>query len=214
MSRTIAIALAVFTAIASQTGAEEAWSLKGNVAETCCCQPACPCVFNSTPTLGHCEGNTLFEIEEGQYGDVAVDGIDVVMAYRFGEWVRLYVDEEATDAQVDAVAELLNQPTTFGEFFAGDAKLLSVEKADVTVKRTPTTIAFSVPDGASEMEVMAGPGGEPVRIENLSVPYFANGYTQYKTATVTHERDGVEFEYSGTNGATSHVEATGTIDRD
>lgn len=212
MTRIVTTALTLIACFAAQTAAEDTWSLEGDVAETCCCQPACPCVFNSAPTLGHCEGNTLFEIDEGHYGDVSVDGLDVVMAYRFGEWVRLYVDEQATDAQVDAVAQLLNQPTTFGEFFAGHAKLLSLEKADVTVKRTPTSIAFSVPDAASEMEVMAGPNGEPVRIQNLSVPYFVNGYTQHKTTTVTHERDGVGFEYSGTNGATSHVKASGKID--
>lgn len=197
--------------VSGQALAGQEWSLTGNLAETCCCQPACPCVFNSAPTLGHCEGNSLFEIEEGRYGDVSVDGLTALFTYRFGEWIRLYVDERATDEQMDAIARLLNQPNTFGGLFGG-VELRSVERADISVARTPTSIAFSVPDAKVEMEVLAGPDGTPVRIENLSIPWFVNGYEQYKTVALTHERDGESFEYSGTNGATSRVEASGTVE--
>lgn len=204
------VAIAAILAISCLASAEaEPWSLKGDWAESCCCQAACPCVFGSAPTKDHCEGSALFEIEEGNLGDVDVDGLSAVIAYRLGEWVRVYVDEEATDEQVDAVATLLNQPTTFGGFFAG-ADLESVEKADVMVERTGDTIAFSVPDSTVELEAMKGPNGEIVRVENLAIPWFANGYAQYVAKVTSHDRGDAQFSYEGTNGATSHVDASGT----
>lgn len=208
----IATCAALIFALAPLEISAEEWALKGDVAETCCCQAACPCVFNSAPTLGHCEGSTLFEIEEGNFGDVDVDGLNVVMTYRFGEWLRLYIDEHATDEQAAAVVNVLNQDTTFGSFFAGDAKLLSAEQTKVSVEKSKSRIRFSVPDSKVDMEVMEGQDGKPIRIENLTVPYFLNGYTQYTARTTSHQRGGTEFSYSGTNGATSHVDARGNTD--
>lgn len=214
MSRTLAAFLGIMASllISTETAAED-WALKGDLAESCCCQPACPCIFSSAPTLGHCEGSSLFEIEEGHYGDVRVDGLNVVFAYRFGEWVRLYVDETASDEQRAAVEKLLNQDSTFGAFFAGDAKVLSNESAQVSVKKTESTIEFSVPDSKVKLEAITGPNGEPARIENLSIPWFVNGYTQYRALTTKHKRGDAAFEYSGTNGATSHVDADGDTEK-
>jgi hypothetical protein len=189
----------------------EDWSLKGDWAESCCCQAACPCVFGSAPTKGHCEGSALFEIEEGHLGDIEVDGLSAVITYRIGEWLRVYVDQNASDEQAEAVATLMSQETTFGGLFA-DADLRSVEVADVTVEKSGDTIKFSVPEASVELEAMRGPNGEIVRVENLAIPWFANGYSQYIAKTTTYERGDDAFSYEGTNGATSRVEASGTID--
>ena len=49
----------------------------------------------------------MVEIKEGHYGDVRLDGISVVTTFRFGEWVKLYVSENATDEQAKAAAQLM-----------------------------------------------------------------------------------------------------------
>jgi len=76
-----------------------AWSVKADYTDTCSCQPTCPCFFGSAPTLGHCEGVTLVEIESGHYGDVRLDGVKVLALYRGGDWIKFYVTDIA-DAQV------------------------------------------------------------------------------------------------------------------
>jgi len=57
-------------------------AIKAGYTDSCSCQPSCPCLFGSAPTLGHCEGVTLVEIESGHYGDVQLDGINVLAVYR------------------------------------------------------------------------------------------------------------------------------------
>ena len=66
-------------------GAE--WSIKADYTDSCCCQPSCPCLFGSAPTLDHCEGITLVEIKNGHYRDVRLDGIHPVVLQR----VSLYL---------------------------------------------------------------------------------------------------------------------------
>ena len=60
------------------SAAGTAWSIKADYTDACSCAPSCPCLFGSGPTLGHCEGITLVEIESGHYGDVGLDGIKVL----------------------------------------------------------------------------------------------------------------------------------------
>lgn len=197
--------------MATQGNAEE-WAVKGEMAESCCCQRVCPCVFGDAPSLGHCEGSTLFEIDEGHFGEVRVDDINVVFAYNFGKWVRLYMDEKATPEQRKAVENIMSQDKTFGAFFAGDAKVLSNEGAKVNIKKTDSTIEFSTPDSDVKLEVVTGVNDQPVEIKNLSIPWFLHGYTQYNTLSTKHQRGDVKFEHTGTNGATSHIEAQGTTE--
>ena len=196
--------------LTTNVNAEVKWALKGDLAESCCCQAVCPCIVHSDPTLGHCEGSSLFQIKKGHYGDVKVDGINAVFSYRFGAWVRVYVDESATSEQADAVAKLLNQDSTFGTFFAGESKHLSTERTKVTVRKSAKIIEFSVPDAKVRLELTPGTDDKPITIKNLTIPWFLNGYTQYTATTTSHKRDGVEFKYTGTNGATSHIDAKGT----
>ena len=193
----------------SGTASAEEWALKGEWAESCCCAPACPCVFESAPTQGHCEGSALLEIQDGHYGKVEVDGLNVVMTYRIGEWLRLYIDEKASDAQVDAVRRLLEQEGTFGILFTAEKGVLSAEKSAIKVERTDSRIAFSVADSSVELEPMKGPNGKLIRIENLSIPWFVSGYHQYRAVTTRHKRDNSDFSYSGTNGATSIIDVRG-----
>ena len=80
------------------------------------------------------------EIESGHYGDVEIDGLSAVLTYRLGEWLRVYVDDKASDAQVDAVAAVLNQESTFGMFFGGEthyglASLSSLWRKSIRVER-------------------------------------------------------------------------------
>ena len=57
-----------------------AWSLTADYVETCNCDFGCPCNFNGFPTYGSCEALDLFSIRKGRYGEVALDGLDVILA--------------------------------------------------------------------------------------------------------------------------------------
>lgn len=207
--RTIILTIVLFTVgFLGASFAAPQWAIKADYAESCSCNPTCPCLFGSPSTLGKCEGNNLIEIKAGHYRGVRLDGVSVVSAFSLGKWLKVYVNEGATDEQVTAVLELLKQKETFGIIYGGNTEILTVEKAPISVARTATTVTFSVPDSTVEIEMMKGKGGQPIRIQNLPVP-FVNDHTQYKSVVNTHTSDGRTFKYSGTNGLTSTINVSG-----
>jgi len=208
----VVVLLAVTAASIVQPRADEestqsaAWAIKARYTDSCGCQPACPCLFGSPPTLGHCEGVTLIEIESGHYGDVRLDGIEVLSVYRGGDWIKFYVTDEADEAQTEAALALL---PTFEEFFAID-NVLEVKNVAISVERSAETMKISVPNTTVEIEMMKGNDGNPIKIENLPVPAYPAppflDLTQYRSVMLKHEAEDKQFEYSGTNGFTARID--------
>jgi hypothetical protein len=184
-----------------------AWSITAHYTDSCSCQPTCPCFFGSAPTLGHCEGITLVEIESGHYGDVRLDGVKVLAVYRGGDWIKFYVTDEATKVQTKAAVKLL---PTFEEFFASD-NVLEVKNVTISVERSAERMKISTLNTIAEIEIMKGADGKPIKIENLPAPDFPGppylDHTQYRSVILKHEADDKQFEYSGTNGFTARIEA-------
>lgn len=91
-----------------------AWRMKGQVLIACNCDYGCPCNVNAPPTHGDCEGGWTWQIEQGVYGDVKLDGLwaglyaDWPKAIHEGNGVAVYLlDERADEAQRSALGALL-----------------------------------------------------------------------------------------------------------
>lgn len=180
----------------------ESWRFEVDVVESCCCDPICPCMVGSKPTRGFCRGSRLVEITKGHHGDVVLDGVSFVLTFDLREWSKLYFAEETSDEQVAATKAVLEK--VWGSLVAD---VLETARVPLRVKRTESTVAFSVPASRVEIEVMRGADDRPIRVENLrSFP----GYTQYRSKTVSHRAKEEErsFEYSGTNGFTARFAAS------
>jgi hypothetical protein len=209
----LSLTLTLTAACTTQPRADEelpqntAWSVKADYTDTCNCQPTCPCLFGSAPTLGHCEGITLVEIESGHYGDVRLDGVKVLAVYRGGDWIKFYVTDEADKAQTEAAVKLL---PTFEDFFAIE-NVLEVKNVPISVERSAERMKISTPNTTAEIEIMKGKNGKPIKIENLPSPDFPAppllDHTQYRSVILKHEAEDKQFEYSGTNGFTARIEA-------
>src|SRR5213593_1475723 len=120
------VALALCIGIASTTlGAESKktqWKITGQLEEACTCNAACPCWFNSLPSKMNCGGGQVLFIENGNYGDVKLDGLAVgnfgqspdgkTMMCSFGNWnfSYVYIDEKA-DAKQRAVLQAIAMET-------------------------------------------------------------------------------------------------------
>ncbi len=179
------------------------WALQADIAESCSCDPACPCMFGSPMTNETCEGSRLYEIKKGEFGGVTLDGLKVIATFSVGKWVKYYVSEDATDEQLKAVPSLISNASP-----VFDVKVLSVEKGKISIERSPTRMKFAGPASSVEIEQMTGLDGNPVKIENLPFEDLVD-YVQYKSVKNTHESDDANFEYSGTNGFTSRVDKKG-----
>ena len=103
--------------------------LPGSYFEACNCDPACPCVFLSPPTSGDCTVLLAWHIDQGDFGEVNLDGLNTALAaYAPGhmlevKWkVALYVDERANQAQQDALTQIFSGQA--GGHLAGLAPLI------------------------------------------------------------------------------------------
>src|SRR4051812_43566896 len=117
---------AIFTAslllVASVSAAESArkpsWKISGQLEESCSCAAACPCWFDSLPTMSSCSGNQVLFIKRGHYGKVPLAGLAIAqfvespdgqtMMQSFGKWKYsyLYIDEKANAAQREALEQI------------------------------------------------------------------------------------------------------------
>lgn len=95
------------------------WQLSGEYFENCNCDVVCPCLIStqaqltSTPTQGVCDVALAFHIERGTYGDVNLDGLNVVVVAHTpgpmgnGNWTTAaYIDTTADERQTEALGAI------------------------------------------------------------------------------------------------------------
>ena len=101
--------------------AQTKWQLTGDYFENCNCDVVCPCLVSSAapltarPTQGECHVALVFHINSGSYGQVKLDGLNVVVvastpgAMADGNWTAgAYVDERASDEQTTALGAIFS----------------------------------------------------------------------------------------------------------
>ncbi|KWX02071.1 hypothetical protein LI90_3110 [Carbonactinospora thermoautotrophica] len=88
------------------------WRVTGDWFDVCKCTIPCPCSFAQPPTYGDCDGVLAWHIREGSYGDVRLDGLNVLMIASFvgnvwGEhsdaYAAVFLDERADEPQREAL---------------------------------------------------------------------------------------------------------------
>jgi len=159
----------------------EKWSLKGQYFESCNCEAACPCVFLGSPTEGDCKVLLSWHIEEGSFGAVRLQGLNVAIAiFSPGhmlkvKWkVALYLDERANQKQKDALTKIFagqsgGPPAALGPFIG---EVLGVKSVPIEFKVEGKKRSLVIPQIAQmDIEGMAGQDGGDVVINNL--PFFA-----------------------------------------
>jgi len=92
----------------------ERWKLSGQVLVACNCDWGCPCNFNARPTKGKCEGGWSWHVEQGSFGDVPLDGLNLSV---FVNWpgaihegdgeALILIDERADERQRAALQTLV-----------------------------------------------------------------------------------------------------------
>ena len=95
------------------------WTIRGKEFANCNCNYGCPCQFGSPTTHGNCEGVITGHIEEGNFGDVRLDGLDFAMLFWWpGEIaqgngrIQQVVDESASEEQRDGLGQILRGEQT------------------------------------------------------------------------------------------------------
>src|SRR5438105_15241873 len=89
--------------------------VKAESIEACNCQHGCNCQFAGIPNEGKCEFIIGYEVKDGRFGNVSLNGVRAVVAAKYPKAIHegnghvvLFVDEKATQEQVDAFTTILS----------------------------------------------------------------------------------------------------------
>ena len=190
------------------------WSVEGNYFESCTCDNLCPCLLLKDPTVGSCTALVGWGIEKGHYGDVSLDGIKVAVWLHApgnltaGNWrLALYVDENADDAQFEAICALWSGEG--GGHLAVIASLvsnvLSAKKANISFESTPERKHLVI-EGVGENEIVPieGEEGKPVIVSSTPLAVApGNPVTLHESKTAQYRDNGIDWYESGKAGLAS-----------
>jgi hypothetical protein len=88
------------------------WHLAGDWFDICNCNIPCPCEFAQAPTNNACAGMLAWHVREGHYGDIRLDGLNLLAlgAFEGNVWadegklrMGLFIDERADERQRQAL---------------------------------------------------------------------------------------------------------------
>jgi hypothetical protein len=89
------------------------WRIKAEEIAGCNCAWGCPCQFNALPTYGQCEGLFVWDIQDGYYGQMRLDGVRYAIissspgpVHEGNGTQQLIIDDRAAPEQRDALLAL------------------------------------------------------------------------------------------------------------
>jgi hypothetical protein len=107
------------------------WKLSGDWFDVCKCNIPCPCTFAQTPSYGDCEAVLAYHIKKGQYGEISLDGLNVLTlsAFKGNIWagntkanIAVFFDERAGQEQREGLNMIFTGKA--GGFMGEFAKLI------------------------------------------------------------------------------------------
>ena len=193
------------------------WELSGDYFENCNCNVVCPCLVSAgapltaKPTQGACDVVLAFHIDKGNYADVSLDGLNVVVAAHTpgpmgeGNWsLAAYIDERASDQQTEALGAIFGGGAggPMAIFAPLVAKNLGAKKVPITYAVNGKSRSVKIP-GVADMAVeplgTLHPSGElwaaighPVAPDRMALAVGSTG------STFTDH--GMRWDNSGKNG--------------
>lgn len=120
------------------------WTIKGELILNCNCTVFCPCVVSlgkHPPTEGYCQAWVGIRIDEGQFGDESLSGLNVGLIMDIpgnmgrGNWkAAAYIDDRASDAAYDALVAIFSGAArgTTGLFGMLVSEFLGAQRAPVS----------------------------------------------------------------------------------
>src|SRR5438105_15353780 len=90
------------------------WSVRAVHLGNCNCAYGCPCKFSALPTNGHCRSAIAYEIKEGYFGSIRLDGLRAVLItswpgaiHEGNGTMQVIIDERADESQRDALLKIV-----------------------------------------------------------------------------------------------------------
>ncbi|MFE0701453.1 DUF1326 domain-containing protein [Streptomyces sp. NPDC058872] len=199
------------------------WHVSGDWFDTCRCDVPCPCSFAQPPTYGECDGVLAWHVREGRYGDVRLDGLNVLMVASFvgNIWAEhsdaygaVFLDERADDGQREALQMIFggqagSWPQQMFTMFAGEMKGMDVASIAFEVDDDLGSWRVSVPDkveaGATALTGPTTPEGARVQTTNLPGSETGPGQVATWGRSTADRVDAFGFRWSREGQSSKHI---------
>jgi hypothetical protein len=156
------------------------WEIKGIYNEACASEGHCPYYFGRDKE-GGCRYFMVFRITEGSVGGIDLAGITAIylgdLPYSTyaevmseGSEGAVYISDEATPAQ-RAILDTLAVQALGGALMK---RVLGVNYVPIDVSEEDGAVTFKMPTGAMRMELTRSGDGNPVLMENVTIPFLSN----------------------------------------
>jgi len=191
----------------------EKWTISGEYFESCNCDLICACLVQAPTPRDRCDAALAFHINEGTYGQTALNGLNAVLVVSFpgpgkmrnGNWTAaVYVDEKGSNAQREALGDIFSGKAggTPGAIFAGlVSKFLGVKSAPISFDINGNERKLSIPN-ILEIDIAAvtgRDGSEPLWATNAAHPVSAK-LALAASKTYRYSDHNLGWDTSGTNG--------------
>lgn len=192
------------------------WHVVGDWFDVCKCSIPCPCTFAQAPSYGDCDGVLAYHIREGHYGDVRLDGLNLLGVGHFvgniwgGETkaaMGFFIDERANERQREALQLIWGGkaggfPAIFSELI-GEMRGIEFAPIRIAVADDLSQWRAEVPGRVlATAEALTGPMTPPgKRVQTLNAPGSEMGpgtvSTWGRATADTVEAFGFKWEWAG-----------------
>ena len=187
------------------------WRVQGDWFDTCKCSIPCPCTFAQPPTTGDCEGILSWHIRTGNYGDVRLDGLNVMAlgTFKGNIWegqskatMAMFIDERADARQREALQMIFGGQV-------GEVRGMEFARIDFHVDDDLASWRAEIPGKLkSSAEALGGPTtppGKRVQVHNAGgCETGPGGVATYGRATAD-KADAFGFKWDRTGKSSKHI---------
>lgn len=199
------------------------WYLKGHWFDVCKCNIPCPCYFAQTPTSGDCEGTMVWHIRGGRYGDVELDGLNVLalVAFAGNPWadetvkaaMGMFFDERADERQREALQMIFGGqaggwPAQFGELI-GEMRGIEFTPIEFEIDDDLEWWRARIPGRVeARAEALGGPTtlpGQRVQVHNPPGSEVGPGAVATQGVATADQAEGFEFRWERSGQSSKHM---------
>jgi hypothetical protein len=200
------------------------WKASGEWFDVCNCNIACPCEFAQSPTYEECEGILAYHINKGNYGDITLDGLNVLVidSFKGNIWagdgltkvsLAIFFDEKADEKQREALSMIFSGKA--GGFMAEFANVIGeirgIEYAPIKFELADDLSYWSaeIPGRVlARAEALTGPTTPPgKRVQTINLPGSEVGPGGVATwgRSLADEADAMGFKWARKGRSSKHI---------
>jgi hypothetical protein len=199
------------------------WKVSGDWFDVCKCDIPCPCIFAQAPSYGDCEGVLAYHINNGNYGETPLSGLNALLVGGFtgniwaGEAkdakMAFFFDERGNEKQREALKMIFMGKA--GGFMAEIAKLFGETRGTefVPIKfEVAKDLAYwsaEIPGKVhAKAEALTGPmtpPGKRVQLHNAPGSETGPGTVATWGKALANEVDAMGFKFDWKGRSSKHI---------